>query len=82
MIARRVPTSALVAATTSRQCPDPTQSAAYCELLKLNRVYEQRQIRYDEFFKRSQDDWQSPNLCGTVSIVVCADGSWRLRSIK
>jgi hypothetical protein len=39
---------------TSRQCPDPTESPANRELLKLNESYEKRQIPYDEFVKRKQ----------------------------
>ena len=42
------------ATKTIRQCPDPTQSPAYRELLKLNENYEKRQIPYDEFLKRKQ----------------------------
>ena len=40
---------------TSRACPDPTESEAYKELLKLNDMYERKQIPYDKFIKRKME---------------------------
>jgi hypothetical protein len=42
-------------ARTSRDCPDPTKSEAYKEMLKLNELYARKQIPYDEFIKRKME---------------------------
>ena len=39
----------------ARQCPDPTQSEAYKEILKLNDMFQRKQIPYDEFIKRKME---------------------------
>jgi hypothetical protein len=37
---------------STRACPDQTKSRAYREILKLNQLYDQGKIPYDEFNKR------------------------------
>jgi hypothetical protein len=43
------------ATKTARQCPDPKLSEAYKEMLKLNDIYERKEIPYDEFIKRKME---------------------------